>query len=242
MFGIRLSVTTSLAIMNAIMQVHGSAVDLTEKRQTGIPGQVVACGPTMFSIFTGISDLASSGNDNKVTGFTYGSDGVAELQLAAVERSWTAMMRVQRQWNLRVLLTMLACKRVHKKRLINRIFYWVGQNDLCTLAALIRNRQGVMDRYSFCSPRSTARSGARFLGLASYMDRNPDYTWEAFFRKQASGMPASERVEFFAIINRTESRTAAQGPLTVNVSTALTVGTFKTAYSGHLELIEAGTL
>ncbi|KAJ6527040.1 hypothetical protein B0H19DRAFT_542755 [Mycena capillaripes] len=121
MFGIRLSVTTSLAIMNAIMQVHGSAVDPTETRPTG-PGRVlactepgftgycatvttpqngciivtdpllvgnissilpalfgngqdcfyhiVACSPTMFSIFTGISDLASSGNDNEVTGFT----------------------------------------------------------------------------------------------------------------------------------------------------------------------------
>ncbi|KAJ7926422.1 hypothetical protein B0H13DRAFT_1862254 [Mycena leptocephala] len=157
MFGVRLSVTTSLAIMNAIMQVHGSAVDLTEKRQTGIPGQVVACGPTMFSIFTGISDLASSGNDNKVTGFTRPDpepprcNGSLQFLLAAID----------------------------------------------------------------------------------------------VFRKQASGMPASERVEFFAIIKLitlTESRTAAQGSLTVNVSTALTVGTFKTAYSGHLELIEAGTL
>jgi hypothetical protein len=60
----------------------------------------------------------------------YGSDGVAELQLAEVE---TAMMRIRRQWNLRVLLTMLVCKRVHKKRSINRIFYWVGQDGLCPL-------------------------------------------------------------------------------------------------------------
>ncbi|KAJ7927876.1 hypothetical protein B0H13DRAFT_1860912 [Mycena leptocephala] len=197
MFGIRLSVTTSLAIMTALMQVHGSAIDLTEKRQTGLPGQVLACTEpgftgycatvttpqngcivvtdpllvgnissilpahagngqdcfyhisTLFSIFGGISDLASSGNDNKVTGFSpidlrfgtdaslifdrgggYGSDGVAELQLAEVE---TAMMRIRRQWNLRVLLTMLVCKRVHKKRSINRIFYWVGQDGLCPL-------------------------------------------------------------------------------------------------------------
>ncbi|KAJ6615194.1 hypothetical protein B0H10DRAFT_2041700 [Mycena sp. CBHHK59/15] len=121
MFGISLSVTTAVAIMTAIMNVHGLGVDVTAKRQTGLgqvlactePGftgycatvttpqsgcivvvdpllvgnissirpamagngqdcfyHIVACSSIMFSIPAGgISNLASSGNDNKVTGF-----------------------------------------------------------------------------------------------------------------------------------------------------------------------------
>ncbi|KAJ6596312.1 hypothetical protein DFH09DRAFT_1134614 [Mycena vulgaris] len=121
MFGISLSVTSSVAIMTVIMSAYGVGVDVTAKRQTGLgqvlactePGltgycatvttphngcivvadpllvgnissvlparagngqdcfyTIVACSSTLFGISSGgITNLASSGNDNKPTGF-----------------------------------------------------------------------------------------------------------------------------------------------------------------------------